>query len=189
MGIVRRVAGAGRKVIESIVKSGRIESKVGFFPSAHEVNGVPTAQVAEWMEYGVPSRSIPARPTARPAADANAANWKKVAEYGARRVAEGKETVFESMERIGVVAAGDWREEIINKYDPPLSPLTMMIRKYKKEHGQDVKIGGALVGQLAGELADMEARGESPNFAGVSSKPLNDTGAMLAQLTHITEKK
>ena len=188
LGKMTRTAGPGRKVIESMAK-GVTTSKVGFFPSAHEMNGMPSAQVAEWQEYGVPSRSIPARPFMRPAIDENSSTWKKIVEYGAKRVAAGTETIFDTMERVGMVAAADCRDQIIAKDDPPLSPLTMMIRKYKAEHGQDAPIGGKLIGALAGQLREMEAVGQSPDFTGVSSKPLNDTGAMLAQLTHITEKK
>jgi hypothetical protein len=189
MGTVRREHGPGRKAIEDIIKHGSVESQVGFFPSAHEVNGTPTAQVAEWMEYGVPSRSIPARPTARPAIDANISKWNAILDREFKKIPSGESSIMVAMEMVGLVAEGDWREEIINKSDPPLSPLTMMIRKYKKDEGQDAPMGGKIIGILAAQLRDMEAAGHTPDFAGVSDKPLNDTGAMLAQLTHMTVEK
>lgn len=167
-----------RESLESLKK---IEGKAGWFPSAKYEDGTPVAAVAQWNEFGVPSRSIPARPFMRPAVEANRQKWNDLAEGLAASVLDGSIKAYQAMETLTLVAGGDILKAIVAVTSPPLSPITLMARKYKKQ-------GKAISGKVIGEIAGKIAAGKG-DFSGVSDKPLNDTGYMIATLTAITESK
>ena len=163
-----------------IDEADRTTAKVGFFPSAKYLDGTPIAYVASIQELGCPQRSIPARPFMRPTADAQGKNWRQLIRDGMQAALSGDMSVHDVMEGVGMQAAGDIRKTIAEVSSPPLSPVTIMLRSMKKDR-PDMKITGKTVGAAAA----MVAAGEQP--ANVSVKPLVDTGALQAHVTHVVE--
>lgn len=156
------------------------QAKVGWFESAKYESGRPVAAVAAGNELGIPSRSIPPRPFFRPTEMSKKNEWENTAGTMAGRVLEGKATALEAMEVLGIKAEGDVLDTIVSITQPPLSMITLLARKRRKE-------GKAVTGKTIGEFAKQLASGP-PNVSGVSTKPLNDTGHMIATLTSIAER-
>ena len=156
-------------------------SKVGWFDTAKYPDGTPVAQVAYWQENGVASRSIPPRPVWGPSVKKYAQRWKDIATMGANRILNGQMTGKDAMTMLGEAAQGDIIIAYSEITSPPLSRLTLAIRKYKQMN-PGAKIGGRIFGMLARMLADGKI-----DISGVSDKPLNDTGYMIATLTNKTE--
>lgn len=157
-----------------------VQSKAGWFESAKYPDGTPVAAAAQWNEFGVPSRSIPARPFMRPTVSENQQAWADDAGKLSKRVVDGKMTPFDAMDALALKAVGDIVKTISQVYDPPLSPITLLARKRRQE-------GGAVTGKTIGEFAKQLNAGP-PDVSGVSTKPLNDSGLMVATATHVTEK-
>jgi hypothetical protein len=103
--------------------------------------------------------------------------WAKQFAQGATACLNGRVSATAVMEAISGGAADDIQKTISNLFDPPLSPITLLLRKWRKE-GR--KITGATVGEAAAALVS----DKPPSLAGTSTKPLNDTGYMLATLTN-----
>lgn len=154
-------------------------AKVGWFESAVYEDGAPVASVAAIQEFGSTKRSIPPRPFMRPAVDENHKDWSEMAKEDAKKIIEGEMTPEDAMQKLGLVAQGAVSENIATLTSPPLSPITLGVRKYK-EDGKEVT--GATIGQIAKELAD-----GTLDISGVSTKPLEDTGYMSATLTSVVE--
>ena len=161
MGTMKKEAGPGRKIINQMVKDSGLVEKIGYFPSAKYADGTPIAYVAQIQEYGVPEKNIPSRPFFRPTMDEKKSNWSKILVDGIKnRVVKGALEVKDVLEGVGMQAAGDIREKIAEIWTPPLKDSTVASR---------------------GRRAGM-----SPED--VSKKPLIDSGAMQAHLTHVTEQ-
>ena len=181
MGKMTKTPGPAMKAFNAFVRGMDTNvAKVGFFPSAKYPDGTPIAYVAAIQEYGVPGRSLPARPFFRPTMDANENEWQRTFGILSTRVVQGLMTPKEALEAIGLKASGDVRYTIKQIQDPPLSKVTLLARKFKKQGG---KLSGRIIAVLAANVA------ENPNIdvSGVSDKPLNDTGALLAHLTYVVE--
>ena len=78
-----------------------------------------------------------------------------------------------SMEMMGDGIKGQLQDSIRETFDPPLSPITVMLRGMKRNN-PGLKVTGATVGQAAARV-----RAGKTNY-GASTKPLVDTGDMLA---------
>lgn len=127
---VIRKPGEGAKRLAFLLKALKTTKcvKVGYFKSAKYPNGTPVAYVATIQEYGDPSHNIPPRPTMRPAVAHNRNNWRAIARDGAKQMLSGDLTVDQVLDRLGSVAAGNIKEEIINKISPPLKESTLRAR-------------------------------------------------------------
>lgn len=156
-----------------------VVGKVGWFQTAKYESGRPVAEVAAGNEFGIPSRSIPPRPFMRPAVAQNQEQWKKLAGQGAAAVIAGKATATEVMEKLTLTAQNEISKNIATLLSPPLSPITIAARKYRKE-GKSVT--GATIGEIARKL-----KAGDLDISGVSTKPLEDTGLMSATLTSVVE--
>lgn len=156
------------------------EGKTGWFETAHEANGTPTAYVASIQEFG--DGKIPPRPFMRPTVAAKRAEWLKLMAAGAKVCLTGNTSARDVMEAVAMQAAGDVGKTITEVMAPPLSLLTLMLRKYKMEHGQD-SVTGKIVGEVAAQL-----KNGPPDLTGVSTKPLVETAHMLQSLTGVVEK-
>lgn len=152
------------------------EGRAGWFPDAVYPDGTPVAYVAAIQELGSESRSIPARPFMRPAAIKNEDKWRATAALAATRILDGKMTGEQGMELIASVAAEDIVDSIKDVNSPPLSQITLGVRKYRQE---GKKVTGATIGEIARLLDEGKL-----DVSGVSTKPLNDTGFLLSKLTH-----
>jgi hypothetical protein len=158
-----------------------MEVKVGWFESAQYPDGTPVAYAAAINEYGSPKNSIPARPFMRPTASENETKWKETAAKIATRILEGKMTAEQGAENIGAQVKGDILDKMASITAPPLSPITLGARKYRRE-GKEVT--GATIGEIARKLKD-----GTLDISGVPNKPLYDTGVMINTLTYDVVKK
>ena len=155
---VQRV-GIDRKIdlIKRLAKLQNQDAKVGWFPSAVYENGTPVAAVAVVHEYGAPSKGIPPRPFFRPSIDTiKKTNQAIVKDSVSQWVKSGGAKIEQIMDKIAVSAEGTVRKAIKEVQEPALKPETIAARM----RGKKGKINAKTV-----------------------SKPLVDTGLMLATLT------
>lgn len=161
--------------------------KVGFLETSHYPDGTPVAYVAAIQEFG--HGSIPPRPFMRPAQETNRDKWSKAFARAVQAAINGSTDLEQGLEQLGMVAAGDVRKAIKAVTAPPLSILTLLIRKHKKGGGT---INGREVGRLAGER-DFEGprpkKDKTMNLSGVSTKPLVDEGIMIQSVNSVVENK
>lgn len=157
-----------------------LEVRVGWFQKSAYPDGTPVANVAAGNELGIASRSIPPRPFMRPTATDKQNEWRDEAAILANRVMDGKLTAFVAMDTLGQIAQNDVYNTITSITSPPLSPITLGARKYRK---QGKKVTGATIGEIAGKL-----KAGTLDVSGVSTKPLEDSFTMLNTLTHETSK-
>lgn len=153
-------------------------AQAGWFESARYDDGVPVAQVAIYNEYG--TSRIPPRPFMRPTAESQKGEWARTTGKVVSQVLRGKMSAEQGMTLVAQKAAGDIRQTITQVFEPELSPVTVLLRQWRKE-GKDIT--GKTVGDAARAVAEGQ-RGE-----GVTTKPLVDTGHMLATCTGIAVKK
>lgn len=193
---ITRKAGKIEALKQAVKGLDGMEGQVGWFPSAVYEDGAPVAGVAYVQEFGSTKRSIPPRPFMRPAATENAVKWAKTAAGVARQVALGKMPPESMTEALCLVAEGDVKKNIKKLLAPPLSLLTLMARKDRRDSDkarkkamkfgpqQEYKFGGKRLGELARQLDQ-----GPPDLSGVSTKPLVDSGYLLATLTSAVSKK
>lgn len=153
-------------------------AQAGWFESARYDDGVPVAQVAIYNEYG--TSRIPPRPFMRPTVESQKGEWARTTGKVVSQVLRGKMSAEQGMTLVAQKAAGDIRQTITQVFEPELSPVTVLLRQWRKE-GKDIT--GKTVGDAARAVAEGQ-RGE-----GVTTKPLIDTGHMLATCTGIAVKK
>ena len=153
-------------------------AQAGWFESARYDDGVPVAQVAIYNEYG--TSRIPPRPFMRPTAESQKGEWARTTGKVVSQVLRGKMSAEQGMTLVAQKAAGDIRQTITQVFEPELSPVTVLLRQWRKE-GKDIT--GKTVGDAARAVAEGQ-RGE-----GVTTKPLVDTGHMLSTCTGIAVKK
>jgi hypothetical protein len=140
--------------------------KTGWFESAKydDKKSTPVAQVAAENEFGNPRKGIPARSFMRTTVRAKRAEWKALIADWFKQFAQGKLTIEQVFDRIGLKSSGDIREKITQIMSPKLSERTIEARK--KNYAQKT------------------ARG----VKGIE-KPLIDTGIMLNELTYVKDDK
>lgn len=161
---------------------GEKQGKVGWFDSSKYPNGDPVAGVMAVQEFGSPKQSIPPRSFFRSTADDQQTNWKTLAGNISKAVLTGKMAPDSLVEALALQAEGDVRKKISEISEPPLSVLTLLARKHRRDTGHKVA-GGAELGAI-----DKAGRANGPpDVSGVSTKPLNDTGYALATLTSKVE--
>lgn len=177
---VKQVPGPALEALKkAIVGLNKAESRVGWFPSAKYEDGTPVAGVMMVQEFGSAKKSIPPRPTMRPTAATKADAWAKLGAGASKAVLAGAMPPNGAVTALAMQAEADVRRAIIKLTAPPLSILTLLARKHRKESGRKVS-GGKELGAI-----DREGRKSGPpDVSGVSTKPLNDTGLALATLTH-----
>lgn len=141
------------------IKDARV--RVGWFEESKYDDNTPVALVAFFQEYGT-MRGIPQRPFMRPAEMHNKNKWQQIALQEIRKCIESGRPLTDAMAKLGLVVQGDIYKEISTLTQPPLAESTIkgrMRRKGKK------KVTGSI------------------------TKPLVDTGVMLASLNNKVEQK
>lgn len=152
------------------------EAKVGWFPSAVYEDGTSVAYVALIQEMGAPEVGIPPRPFMSPSVDANRQEWVRHMGEGVKAVGRGSATADQVLEGVGGLAASDIQAQIEATSSPPLTPTTILLRKWRKE-------GRTITGKTVGEAAAAVAA--NPDLiAGVNADPLRETGLMVATVSH-----
>jgi hypothetical protein len=161
---------AALKRLKDLPEKGYV--KVGFLENARYPDGTPVAMVAAIQNFGAPSRGIPPRPFFSDAIAQHSPQW------GERFAAVLKSADYDvetALGRMGLGIAGQVQESIDETFMPSLSKVTLMLRKMRRED-PDLVVTAKVVGQAA----DRVKNGES--VEGVSTKPLVDTGHLLASV-------
>jgi hypothetical protein len=153
------------------------ELRVGFLANASYPDGKPVAMIAAIQEFGAPRAGIPPRPFFRNMIAKHQDEWPK---GFATQLRETNYDLKATFERAGAAIAGQLRQSIVDTSDPPLSPITLMIRKMKSE-------GKTITAASLGEAARRVAAGESTG--GISSKPLVETGHLLNSVDYEVKLK
>lgn len=184
--VVRKKGDIDLKELTQIIAGlGDRKLQVGWFESARYDEGTPVAGVAAIQEFGSASGGIPPRPFLRPTVAENSYDWIKILETGLKRVLVGKADTTKLLNILGLRASGQVRKTISQLTDPPLSPITLALRKQKLA---GAKIGGALVGATAAAIAEGKTGpGELGDSSGVNTKPLVFDGVMLNTLTYTVD--
>jgi hypothetical protein len=159
---------------------------VGFFNTSHynDQNQTPIAYVAAIQEHGAPSAGVPARPFMRPTIDRESQEWKNAFKDGVKAVLKGDVKAENVLEIVGRRAASDVQYTISTIQEPPLSKVTLLARKFKKQNGPNsIKSFSQIL-----DFINLLKRDPNVNVSGVSTKPLNDTGALLAAVQSQVEK-
>lgn len=164
MATVKRTAGPGAQILATaLTQLEGVSGKVGWFESSkYDPSGTSVAYVAAIQEFGYPPKNIPPRMGLRQLVKEKRAAWAAVAAKGAKRIMAGDATATDMMELIGGVAEADVRKQIKSVWMPSLAESTVLARNRKL------------------------AKGDSLTQSGV--KPLNDTGYMIATLTHVVHE-
>lgn len=150
--------------------------RVGFLEKATYPDGTPVAAVAAIQEFGAPRAGIPPRPFFRNMIADKSGEWPEGVK-GALQAAN-----YDSEKALGIVGAaiaGQLRQSIVDTNTPPLSPVTLMLRKMRSE-GITITKGSLKIAR------ERLASGES--VGGVASKPLVDTGFMLGSIDFEVKK-
>lgn len=153
------------------------ELNVGWFAGNKYESGYNVAAAAAGNELGIASRSIPPRPFMRPAIAHNKQKWLETAARGAKVILRGTETTETVLGKLGSQISGDVQQAIEDVTAPPLSPITLWLRNWKRDN-PDKTVGGRIVGEAARETKD--------GYKGpaINEKPLEDTSRMLESVTH-----
>ena len=180
MAVVKRVPGPGAAKLKTILAGLKnAETKVGITAPSKYEDGTSVAYVAAIQEFGSPKRAIPPRPVFRPTIADKKNNWRQVMERGAKKLSTGM-SAAEAMELVGLVAAGDIRKKYSTITTPPLSLVTLRLRKLKRE---GAKITAKTVGQVHKALKQVQG---PPDVSGVSTKPLVFDGILINSITSVT---
>ena len=145
--------------------------RIGFLEGATYPNGTPVAMVAAIQEYGAPKANIPPRPFFRTMIAEHQKEWAPA--MAALLKTTGGD-VAKTRAQTGEAIAGQLRESIIKVNAPPLSPVTLMLRKWFGNHPERIRKRDVW------RAAAAVRRGESA--AGVSTKPLVWTGTLLGSV-------
>lgn len=157
--------------------------QVGWLESAKYDDGTPVAGIAAQNEFGNPKISIPPRPFIRPTIDNESESWAGIADQGAKAIANGKASINQVLNAIGLKASADIKNSIVNGNFAALSPITIALRKIRND--DKYKIGGALVGSVAGAIADGKTgSGELGDQSFGNKDPLRETGYMISTLSY-----
>lgn len=151
-----------------------VQAKIGWPVGKQYPDGTSVAYVAAIQNFGAPEKSIPPRPIIKPTVDENQARWAKILQNFTKRVANGDLDALDALDGVGRVAAMDMQATIAQIHEPALSPITVLLRKWRKE-------GRTITGKTVGEAAAAIAAGTEP---GSDNKPLNDTGYLIASVAH-----
>lgn len=149
-------------------------AQAGWFPTAKYEDGTPVAYVASIQEYGSPANGVPPRPSLRPTITEKRTEWVQDMARGLKAAIRGEITPEQVLEQVGMKMAADLQAGIENGTFAPLSPVTLMLRKWRRD-------GREITGRTVGEAAAAVAAGE--DYSGVPNTPLRDTGLLIATLT------
>lgn len=154
-------------------------AQVGIPAGTNYEDGTPVAYVAAIQEFGAPAVKIPARPVIRPTVQQHSGEWASFLRNMVPKVAAGQLSAFDVLDGVGRIAVADMQAQLASVYSPPLSPITVMLRKWRKE-------GRTITGKTVGEAAAAIAEGKDP---GNDNKPLNDSGLLMQSFRNAVNKE
>lgn len=142
-------------------------------------DGTSIAYVAAIQEFGAPEVKIPPRPFIMPTVAQQKDAWVDVMAHMVPKVGDGSATAFDVLDGVGRIAATDIQVQIAGISSPALSPVTVLLRKWRKG-------GKTITGKTVGQAAAAIAAGVDP---GSDNKPLNDTGLLIASIRNAVNKE
>jgi hypothetical protein len=154
-------------------------AQVGFPAGLAYEDGTSVAYVAAIQEMGAPEVSIPARPYFKPAVQHHSKEWSDVMAGLVANVGAGGASADDVLDIVGRAAVADVQAEIAAVTSPPLSLITVMLRKWRKD-------GKKISGKTVGEAAAAVDAGED---SGGDDKPLNDSGLLIASVRNAVNKQ
>lgn len=139
-------------------------AKVGIPAGKQYPDGTSIAYVGTIHEFGAPEQGIPQRSFLRATRTKKRAEWAKNLADGAKAVSRGNISLDGMLEAVGSVAASDVVQTIADRIPPPLKPATIAARVRR-------------------------AKKTNPSFGSKGipatlTQPLNDTGTLIAHITH-----
>lgn len=160
----------GTKLVKALEKLGGNKDgtlRAGYLESATYPDGTPVAFVALIQDAGAPKAGIPPRPFFRNMVAAKSPNWPvsvanllKLHDYDTEKV----------LNLMGAGIVGQLRQSVIDLVAPPLSPVTLMLRRMRADN-PDLVVNATVVAQARARVAAGEVA------SGVSTKPLVDSPA------------
>lgn len=153
---------------------------VGFFEGADYPDGTPVATVAAIQNFGAPARGIPPRPFFSRMIEQNSPKWGDAL---ARILKSVDFDVERALELMGQGIAGQLRQAIVDMNSPPLSEVTLMLRKMQLDD-PGLVVTGATVGEAARRVASGETAGLSGSQAKPLVRPIPGGGKMLDSIGH-----
>lgn len=149
--------------IENAIKALKNKSvNIGWFPSARYEDGTSVAYVAYIQEKGYEPKNIPPRPFLRPTVIRCENKWKRLARGYVKQIINGERTVDGALDLLGVEIEADVRRSIQLVREPVLKRRTIEARIARSKNYKRATKSQAL---------------------GLT-KPLVDTGYMLATVSH-----
>lgn len=176
----------GKKLDDELRRLGRkigrgAALRVGFlenatYPGEEDQEALPVATVAAWQNFG--TAKIPARPFFSNMVANKSPEWGRIL----ANLIE-KHGVEKGMSLMGEGIRAQLQESIRETNDPPLSPITLMLRKMRSEHP-----GVPITGASLGEAARRVKAGEQ-GATGTHAKPLIDTSNMINSVDYEVDVK
>ena len=162
-----KLAAALAEISQKVTRAASVE--VGFLKGALYDDGTSVAMVAAIQEFGAPKVGIPPRPFFRTMVKEKSPEWPDA--IGDLLVANGYDAE-KTLGKTGEAIKGQLQEAISDTFEPPLSQVTLMLRKMRADDPSLV-----VTGKTVAEARKRVADGEIPS--GVSTKPLVDSGHLL----------
>jgi hypothetical protein len=150
------------------------EVKIGWPQGKQYPDGTPVAYVAAIQNFGAPDQGIPPRPMLKPTIEQNKDQWGRIADGLVGQMVREQISGFDVLDTLGRTAAMDLQAFVGQITEPELSPVTVLLRQWRKE-------GRTITGKTVGEAAQSIEDGVTP---GPDDKPLNDTGTLIASIRH-----
>ncbi len=151
---------------------------VGFKEGATEADGTSIPMIAAIQEFGAPRAGIPPRPFFRNMIAAKKGEWPQaIADLLVANDFDARATLTQT----GEAVSAQLKQSITDTNDPPLSPVTVMLRSMRRENPNLVISASTVV-----EARRRVAAGQTPK-ANTSTKPLIDTGEMQQQVGFFVE--
>lgn len=167
-----KLAAALAEISKKVSKASSVD--VGFLEDATYPDGKSVAEIAAIQEFGAPRAGIPPRPFFRTMISEKSPQWPEA--VGDLLVSNGYDAA-KTLGQTGEAIKGQLQQSIIDTFNPPLSPITLMLRKMRSEN-PDLVVTGKTVGEAARRIK----AGESTS--GVSTKPLVDSGVLLGSVDY-----
>lgn len=165
-----KLAGAIARIASRATTATSVD--IGFLEDATYPDGTRVAMVAAIHEYGAPRAGIPPRSFFRTMIAKKSPEWPRAI---SDLLAANDFNAARTLDQTGSAIAGQLQQSIVETNDPPLSPVTLMVRKIIGPNGK------ATFDDVLEARRRIDA-GEQPS--GVSTKPLVWTGNLLNSVSY-----
>jgi hypothetical protein len=172
-----------KDLIAKVKKVNNTTVKVGWFGDHKYPNGTSVAYVATIQEFGYQGGgiNIPPRPFMRPAEADHKAEWNVLAAKQIDKYLHGLQSFDGMTDIIGQKIEDDIVDKIVNGDHAPLSQITLLLRKWKRE--------GKTINRSMVEMARKELAKNPDMSVSANDTPLNDTGLMIASISNVAVTK